>query len=63
MLQFTDLNMTQHFINVANLNNVQVSNKNGQLVMSFHMTGHHIVPVSIDKATADRLIKELGATK
>ncbi len=53
--------MTQHFINIANLNNVQFSNKKGQLVMSFHMAGHHTVPVSIDKATADRLIKELGA--
>lgn len=63
MLQFTDLNLNKHFINIANLNNVQVSNKNGQLVMSFHMTGHHTVPVSVDNVTADRLMKELGATK
>ena len=61
MISFTDLNRTKHVINLANLNNVQLSEKNGTLVMSFHMIGPHTVPVSIDKTTAARLMKELSS--
>lgn len=59
MIFFTDLNFTKHVVNVANLNNVQLSDKNGTLVMSFHMIGPHVIPVNVDRVTADRLMKEL----
>lgn len=61
MIFFTDLNFTKHVINLANLNNVQLSEKNGALVMSFHMIGPHLVAVTVDKTTAARLMKELSA--
>ncbi|MDQ8953749.1 hypothetical protein RFH42_12365 [Acinetobacter rudis] len=59
MIFFTDLNFTKHAINLANLNNVQLSEKNGALVMSFHMVGPHVIPATVDRKTADRLMKEL----
>lgn len=61
MLQFTDLNHVKHSIHLVNLNNVQLRDNNGSLIMSFHMNGNHVVPVTIDKTTADRLMKEMGA--
>ncbi|AXY57294.1 hypothetical protein CDG60_12380 [Acinetobacter chinensis] len=60
MLQFTDLNHEKHCINFALLNNVVFREKDDCSVVSFHMQGHHVVPVSVDRVTAERLHKELG---
>lgn len=63
MIKFTDLHHTRHIINIANLNNVQLSEKSGVLVISFHMIGPHVIPVNVDRVTADRLMKELELAK
>lgn len=60
MLQFTDLNHEKHCIHLSNLNNVIFREKADCHVISFHMLGNHVVPVSVDRTTADRLHKELG---
>ena len=63
MLQFTDLNHTQHIINISNVNNVVIRNNNGAHVITFHMPGQHVVPVTVDVKTAERIFKELGELK
>lgn len=59
MLQFTDVNNATHFINLTNLNNVVVREKEEFSVLAFHMN-NHVVPITVDRSTAERLIKELG---
>ena len=63
MLQFTDLNHTQHIINISNVNNVVIRNNNGAHVITFHMPGQHVVPAKVDAKTAERIFKELGELK
>lgn len=63
MLQFTDLNHSKHTINLANMNNVVYRNNNGAHVITFHMSGHHIVPATVDSTTAERILNELGDLK
>ena len=63
MLQFTDLNHTQHIINMSNVNNVVIRNNNGAHVVTFHMHGQRVVPATVDVKTAERIFKELGALK
>ena len=63
MLQFTDLNHTQHIINISNVNNVVIRNNNGAHVITFHMPGQHVVPATVDVKTAERIFKELGELK
>ena len=63
MLQFTDLNHTQHIINISNVNNVVIRNNNGAHVITFHMPGQHVVPSTVDVKTAERIFKELGGLK
>lgn len=65
MLQFTDLNLTKHIININinNVNNVVIRNNNGSHVVTFHMPGQHVVPATVDVKTAERIFKELGELK
>ena len=63
MLQFTDLNHTQHIINISNVNNVVIRNNNGAHVITFHMPGQQVVPATVDVKTAERIFKELGELK
>ena len=63
MLQFTDLNLTKHIININNVNNVVIRNNNGAHVVTFHMAGQHVVPATVDVKTAERIFKELGELK
>lgn len=60
MLQFTDLNHTNHIINMNNVNNVVIRNNDGAHVITFHMMGQHIVPVTVDAVTAERITKILN---
>ena len=55
MLQFTDLNLTKHIININNVNNVVIRNNNGSHVVTFHMPGQHVVPATVDVKTAERI--------
>ena len=63
MLQFADLNYVKHIINISNVNNVVIRNNNGAHVITFHMPGKHVVPVTVDVKTAERIFKELGELK
>lgn len=60
MLTFKDLNHNRHFINLRTLNNTVVVERNGQTTISFHMIGPHVVPVQVDKVTAERILGVLG---
>lgn len=60
MLQFTDLHHTKHTIHLANMTNVVYRLQNGAHIITFHMLGNHIVPATVDRVTAERLIQELG---
>ena len=60
MLQFTDLNQAKHTIHLANMTNVVYRKTNDAHVITFHMLGNHIVPATVDRVTAERLLKELG---
>lgn len=60
MLQFVDLNHAKHSIHIANLNNVVIRDAGDTHVVSFHMNGGHVVPVNVDRATAEALFKKLG---
>lgn len=60
MLKFTDSNNVLHFVNIENLNNV-VIREQGQLnVFAFHMNNQPVLPITVDRSTAGRLMYELG---
>ena len=63
MLQFTDLNNTMHFVNLTNLNNVVVREQAECNVFAFHMNNQSVVPITVDRSTAERLIAELMGAK
>lgn len=63
MLQFTDLNNAKHFVNLTNLNNVVIREQADRNVLAFHMNNQSVVPITVDRSTAERLIIELGEVK
>lgn len=63
MLQFTDLNNAKHFVNLANLNNVVVREQTECHVLAFHMNNQSVVPITVDRQTAERLMYELREAK
>lgn len=63
MLQFTDSNNAKHFVNLANLNNVVVREQTECHVLAFHMNNQSVVPITVDRQTAERLMIELGAAQ
>jgi hypothetical protein len=61
MLKFTDSNNVLHLVNIENINNV-VIREQGQLnVFAFHMNNQPVLPITVDRPTAERLIEEIGA--
>ena len=63
MLQFTDSNQIKHIINMSNVNNVVIRNNNNAHVISFHMPGQHVVPVTVDEETLERITHVLVGFK
>lgn len=61
MLQFTDLNHTQHVVNLNNIQNVVFRNTNGTNQVTFHMMGQHFLTATVDVITFETLQKKLGA--
>lgn len=61
MLQFTDLNNAKHFVNIDNLNNVVIREQADCHVLAFHMMNQSVVPITVDRSTAERVMKEMGA--
>lgn len=59
MLQITDLSLTKHMINLSNLNNVVIRQQSDAHVISFHMRDHHVLPITVDQVTAERIQSEL----
>lgn len=63
ILRFTDLNNAKHFVNLTNLNNVVVREQAEYNVLAFHMNNQSVVPITVDRSTAERLMIELGEAK
>lgn len=63
MLEITDLHHDVHMINLSNLNNVVFRQKSGTHIVSFHMRDHDAVPITVDRATAERIKTELKVMK
>ncbi|MDM1274046.1 MULTISPECIES: hypothetical protein [Acinetobacter] len=63
MLQFIDSNFAEHSIHIANLNNVVSRDAGDKFVLAFHMVGGHMVPVTVDRATAQRIFEDLKEVK
>lgn len=62
MLNFTDLHMIKHSIDPTKVSHVQLRDvsSEGKMVLTFHLAGPHVIPVTVDKVTAARLMKEIG---
>lgn len=61
MIDFTDLNCLKHVIDPSKISHVQLRDlsNEGKMIFTFHLVGPHVIPVSVDKTTAARLMKEL----
>lgn len=53
MLNFFDLNMVQHFIDLNKVINVVIRPQDANFIVSFHFAGPHIVVANITQSTAE----------
>lgn len=60
MLQFTDLNLFHHSIDIEKVTNVVVRPQNSDFLAAFHFAGSHVATATVNNETAQFIKFELA---